>query len=166
MARCETAAPLGRPVEPDVKMQYARSSGSTCAWAPVAGRSHSSTDSTSTVVMPGRLAGNTPRSTIAPVVTMTRSAASSIMPSRRCLGYSGSRGTYAPPAFRMPSTATNSSNERSRQMPTRVSRPTPSLRRREAIASARRLSSPYDIRPASKSSAVTSGDACASDSNI
>ena len=51
------------------------------------------------------------------------------MSSRRSRGKPGSSGTYAPPAFKMPSMPTTMSTERSTLRPTSVSAPTPSCRR-------------------------------------
>ena len=47
------------------------------------------------------------------------------MKANRSFGYAGSKGTYAAPALRTPKSPTTISNERSMQMPTSVSDPTP-----------------------------------------
>ncbi|GCL40070.1 hypothetical protein SR1949_52040 [Sphaerospermopsis reniformis] len=44
---------------------------------------------------------------------------------KRSVGYSGSRGTYAPPALSMPNNPITISRERSTQIPTNVSVFTP-----------------------------------------
>jgi hypothetical protein len=46
---------------------------------------------------------------------------------RRSFGYSGSRGTYAPPALRMPRSPITIKGDRSTQIPTNISCPTPSF---------------------------------------
>ena len=51
------------------------------------------------------------------------------MKSRRSFGYAGSKGTYAPPALRMPNNPMTISNERSKQRATSTSGPTPSARK-------------------------------------
>ncbi|MNV27121.1 hypothetical protein D3C71_1182590 [compost metagenome] len=63
------------------------------------------------------------------------------MYARRSAGYSGSSGTYAPPAFRIASSPTTISKPRSSARPTRVSVPTPSAIRRCASRLARVFSS-------------------------
>ena len=60
----------------------------------------------------------------------------------RARGYSGSTGTYAPPAFHTASTATTRSTDLGSEMATRVSGPTPSPARWPASRLARRPSSP------------------------
>ena len=62
-------------------------------------------------------------------VNSTGTCASFSMKARRSCGYAGSKGTYAPPALRMPSNPMTISNERSRQMATGTSGPTPSARK-------------------------------------
>ena len=62
----------------------------------------------------------------------------------RSAGYAGSSGTYAPPAFKTPSTPTTRSSEPLQRNPTRTSGPTPSDRSRYASPFARRSSSAYD----------------------
>ena len=57
-------------------------------------------------------------------------------------GYAGSSGRYAPPAFKIPSTPTTRSSERSIRNPTRTSGPTPSDCNRHANPFARRSNSP------------------------
>ena len=62
-------------------------------------------------------------------VSSTGAWASFSMKARRSFGYAGSRGTNAPPALRMPSNPMTISNERSTQMATSTSGPTPSVRK-------------------------------------
>ena len=61
-------------------------------------------------------------------VTRTGARLSSSMNASRAGGYVGSSGTYAPPAFRMPSRPTIVSIERSMQIPTGTPRPIPRAR--------------------------------------
>src|SRR5262249_24566027 len=58
-------------------------------------------------------------------INTTAGALSPIMYPNRSGGYAGSSGTYAPPAFTMPSTPTTISSERSAQIPAGISGPTP-----------------------------------------
>lgn len=74
-------------------------------------------------------------------VRTTRGFESLRMTPRRAAGYDGSSGTYAPPAFRIPTTPTTSSIERVRHRPTSWSGPTPRPCRCRASWFARTLSS-------------------------
>ena len=62
-------------------------------------------------------------------VNSTGTRASFNMKARRSFGYAGSKGKNAPPALRMPSNPMTISNERSTQMATSTSGPTPSVRK-------------------------------------
>ncbi len=135
---CGTTTPLGTPVEPEVWMTYAAWPGVRRTPGPVAG-------------WPDRSRGRVPSS-------RTRTGATSArMNARRARGYSGSTGTYAPPAFRTASRATASSTERGRTSATRVSGPTPCPASQCARRLARASSSRYVRVVSSKASAVASG---------
>ena len=74
------------------------------------------------------------------------------MNARAPRGYAGSSGRYAPPAFKIPSSPTTRSSERSIRNPTRTSGPTPSDCKRRAIHSPadptlRRSASPHHTPP-------------------
>ena len=75
-------------------------------------------------------------------MSSTPHAVSSSMSSSRAAGYSLSSGTYAPPAFSTPSTATTISKLRSRHTPTSTSGPTPCFRSQWASRFARSFSTP------------------------
>ena len=70
-------------------------------------------------------------------VSSTGRRVSSRTNASRSAGYSGSSGTYAPPALSTPRIATTSSSDRSRHSATSVSRSTPASRRRCASGLAR-----------------------------
>src|SRR5712671_2587757 len=138
---CVTTTPFGSPVDPDVYITYAASSGllPPSSHSSSSSLPHSNNSSTNTTgpENPGTRLSN-PR-----CVTSTRAPQSSAIYRSRSSGYSGSIGTYAPPDFNTPNIPTTKSNDRSTHKPTRVSRLTPNDRSRRPRMPDRRSRSPY-----------------------
>src|SRR3954469_24548336 len=84
------------------------------------------------------------RPTVSSATSTSSAPLSATMNSNRSEGYSGSNGTYAPPAFHTANMATTISAPRGRHKPTRDSRPTPRATRPRATTSERASNSPYD----------------------
>ena len=103
--QCSTITPLGFPVEPEVYIMYASDSGLLLS---TGGQS--------------LLKSICSRKS---VVISTLASASSIMYCRRSLGYSLSNGRYAPPALKMPMTASMNSFRLGSMTATMLSCPTP-----------------------------------------
>src|SRR5205814_458236 len=113
-----TLTPLGRPVEPEVKMVYASAAGSTGRDGAAAAPSETFSTTTPGPAIPAA------RSASDGSVSSTRSPESAAIRRSRSAGYAGSSGTYAPPAHQTPSMAGISAAVRGRNRPTGTSGPT------------------------------------------
>src|SRR5580698_2614465 len=124
---CSTITPFGRPVDPDVYITYARSFDdsvvSTALTASLPISSHP--PSSNTTFRPPPLTFSPHPSLLN---TISDPISDSMYPIRSC-GYSGSIGTYAPPAFNIPSIPTISSTDRSMHTGTSTPSRTPSPRK-------------------------------------
>ncbi|CAM5532534.1 hypothetical protein SANTM175S_07569 [Streptomyces antimycoticus] len=120
IASCRIIAPLGRPVEPDVKITYASALPGTVAPVPSVGWAPKPQSSRSTATASGS-AGSP--SAEAPSCATTR--ASSMTTARRAAGHCGSSGTNAHPAWSTASSPITISAERPSEMPTTCSGPSP-----------------------------------------
>src|ERR1051326_2885713 len=128
--RCSIPTPFGRPVDPEVQITYASASGGlTRAPRPALSRPNCSRSWSSHSGLPATCGSPAPNSDS---LTITCAPLSSSINCSRPAGYLGSSGTYAPPAFKIPSSATTNSTERPMQTPTRLSQPTPSRLNRHA----------------------------------
>lgn len=122
MASWRIIAPLGRPVEPEVKMTYASASAATATAGGAVGRPAKAQSSRST-----RTASGSPGACSPEPLSWSTIRASSTTTARRASGHSGSSGTNAHPAWRTPSRPMTISAERPRDIPTTCSavRPRP-----------------------------------------
>src|SRR5229473_3944613 len=134
---CVTPTPLGRPVDPDVYITYARFSPVTPLPSHFSSPPPSSLPS-SLLLLPSSstLSHSLSRLTTSPqctgnfpltlsCVNTTAACVSSIMYCNRSPGYPGSSGTYTPPARSTPNIPTTISTLRSTHNPTRTSAPSP-----------------------------------------
>ncbi len=123
---CGTPTPLGTPVEPEVYITYAKSPvdipgcGDPAGHAATAART---SGVSSTTTCPAASAGTAAR--VASVHSTTDGPESASMNATRSAGYPASTGTYAAPAFQMPSSTATRWAERSISTATRSPRPTP-----------------------------------------
>src|SRR5574340_578757 len=143
IARCETATPLGRPVEPEVKITYAVFSVRTGATRSASRTGASENPDTSRVST--STAGTDPgvsKPSRLVVSTHTGAAVSSTYV-LRSTGWSGSSGTYPPPASSTAQIPTTISIERPIATPTSDSGPTPREIRYRANRLTRASSSAY-----------------------
>ncbi len=142
-ARCGRSTPLGRPVEPEVNITQAMSSGAARPGRPsppyaVAGPSSSPSGSSRTTVAPGAAA----LSAVDGPATTTRTRAWRAISASRRSGKAGSISAYPAPHLSAASSPVTSSGPRSRQTPTSVPGPAPSSASRRASRSARASSAP------------------------
>ncbi len=123
---CGIDTPFGTPVEPEVYITYARSSGPTRTAGSCTGLAATAArvrGSSSTTTSPGAPGGTAAR--VFPVHSTAAGAESASMTATRSAGYAASTGTYAAPAFQTPSSATSSPADRSISTATRLPRVTP-----------------------------------------
>ncbi len=150
--RC-TMAPLGLPVDPDVKITYARSSG-----APSTGTSTSSSAPSSTtrpIGCPAAAVISSASTRCSGSTTSVRIPLSVKSSALRRTGARVSSGTYAPPAPITPSTADTN------PAPGAASTPTRSAVTRRDSALARATSAAYVVAESSSTTASASGCAAA-----
>ena len=115
--------PLGRPVEPEVYITYARLSAVVAVGGGVAGKALIAAASASIRITGAAPVGDTASpagndAPSAPVVSTAATSASASMKLSRSAGAFDSSGRYAAPAFSTASIATTRSLERSSSSPT------------------------------------------------
>ncbi len=132
-------APLGRPVEPEVKMTYARSCGPRSGESAVTPARGSAGPSTAVT---GASVSLAIRSCPARSVSTTEAVVSASTARSRSSGQAGSSGAYAAPAVSTPSTAATCSQPLGSATATRSPGRAPWARSRAAIRSAAYPSSP------------------------